>query len=264
MTKFQLIVFMAVVGIISACDNDIDVAPGYPTTIEKKSSIEIDRIVKQIEQSGLSTCMAIDQFGYPIIDIDNDNCIDAENWRFNAGYDEIEQLATEGFYNYGSFADVSDTSLIAITSISTHKGISYNEFKADYPDSLSPVWIASAAPQKHEQFEVRGTNLKILLSPNGVIGISGHWYTDITVPGSDNFDEDGAKNEILDETFEHNRRTITISNDTNWHTAKKVIVPIVRSGQIELHVCWALYPDTWEILVDSQTGEILSSIDISA
>jgi len=42
-----------------------------------------------------------------------------------------------------------------------------------------------------------------------------------------------------------------------------MIMPITRSNKIELRVCWALYPETWEVIIDSQSGEILSAIDIS-
>ncbi|MDA3878826.1 MAG: hypothetical protein PF436_00420 [Prolixibacteraceae bacterium] len=264
MRKFYIFIVLSITCFISACNDDIDVAPGYPTIIEKKSSIEIDRVISQIEQTEMASCIVIDQFGYPVMSFDNEYCIDTENWNFNADIEKIKELAMEGFSSYGAFMEVSDTSEISLTSVYNHEGASYDEFLEEYPDSMSPVWIVSTAIQRYKDLEVRGTDLRILLSPDHVIGISGHWYTNITIPENDNFDEEAAKGLLLDKTFEYSRKTIIIKRDTNWHNSKKIIVPIVQSGQIELHVCWALYPDSWEILVDSQTGDILSSINISA
>ncbi|MCF8362201.1 MAG: hypothetical protein K9G70_06210 [Prolixibacteraceae bacterium] len=261
--KLQLLIIIVISAFLTAsCSEDIEIAKGYPTTIEEASTIELNKILGQVEQTPMVNCVAVNNFGFLFFDYESDSCFDIDNWKNDSIENIIITRAEEAFTKYPHFFNFPEGSNPVINSITTENGIKYDDFYADYPDSLPPVWVATTKLQKYEDYEVRGTNLQVLLSPDEIIGISGHWYSDISIPGSDNFDEDGAKGLLLDKTFEHNRNTILIQNNTNWHKSKKIIVPIVRSEQIELHVCWALYPGTWEILVDSQTGDVLSSIKI--
>lgn len=263
--RLQLLITIVISTLlITSCDEDIEIAKGYPTTIEEASTIELNKILGQVEQTPMANCVAVNRFGFLFLDYDSETCFDIDHWKNDSIKDTILNRTHEAFSKYANFFNLSDEDAPVIKSISTHNGISYDDFFNDYPDSLPPVWITTTEVQKYQDYEVRGTNLQVLLSPDEIIGISGHWYSEISVPTTDNYSAEQAQDLLYNQTFTYNRTEILISDNTNWHTPKKVITPITRSGQLELHVCWALYPGTWEILVDSQSGEVLSSINFSA
>jgi hypothetical protein len=250
--------------ILVSCNEDIDIAKGYPTTIEEASTIELNKILGQVEQTPMANCVAVNRFGFLFLDYESETCFDIDNWKNDSIKDTILNRTREAFSKYANFFNLPEDDLPLIQSISTHNGISYDDFFKDYPDSLPPVWISTTEIQKYQDIEVRGTGLQVLLSPDEIIGISGHWHSEIIVPSTDNYSAEQSQELLYNQTFTYNRTEILISDNTNWHTPKKIITPITRSGELELHVCWALYPGTWEILVDTQSGEALSAINISA
>jgi Zn-dependent metalloprotease len=264
--RLQLLITIAISALlITSCNEDIEVAKGYPTTIEEVSTIDLNKILGQIEQTPMANCVTVSNFGFIFLDYESESCFDIDNWKNDSTENVILARTQKAFTKYANFLNLSEGSNPEIKSISTHNGIDYDNFFKEYPDSLPPVWIATTSPQKHEDYEIRGTNLQVMLSPDEIIGISGHWYSNINIPISDNYNVEQSQEMLINSSFTYSSSNeLLISDDTNWHTAKKVIVPIARSKQLELHVCWALYPDSWEILIDTQTGEVLSSIDISA
>jgi len=263
--RIQLfIIWVLSILIYTSCNEDIEVAKGYPTIIEETSTIELNKKLGQIEQTPMTNCVAVDRFGFVFFDYESESCFDIDNWKNDSAKNVIISRAQDAFTEYAQFLNLPEGSNPDIQSISTHDGVSYNSFFEDHPDSLPPVWVASTAVQKYKDYKVRGTSLQVMLSPDEVIGISGHWYSEISIPAIDNYSAEQAQDLLNNQTFTYSRTEILIAENTNWHHPQKLIVPITRSGQIELHVCWALYPGTWEILVDSQSGEVLSSINISA
>lgn len=264
MRKLQLIISALCFLLLVSCNEDIEVAKGYPTTIEEAGTIELNTILGQVEQTPMANCVAVNRFGFLFLDYDSESCFDIDYWKNDSIKDIILNRTQDAFSKYANFFNLSDEDAPVIKSISTHNGISFDDFFKDYPDSLPPVWITTTEVQIYQDYEVRGTSLQVLLSPDEIIGISGHWYSEISVPETDNYSADQAQDLLYNQTFTFNRTETLISYNTIWHTPEKVITPIIRSGQIEIHVCWALYPGTWEILVDAQSGEVLSSINISA
>ena len=259
-----LLGIMALLFIIACNKNNIEIDPNYPTIVTEISSSQANEILDKLANSPLSECMYIDTFGFPFFDIKNDTICINKNWRVNNSKEEITDRTNRALTDYAEFLNINNQHNIEIFSISTVSGIRYDQFKTLYPDSTPNAWLITTQAQKYNNIQVRGTYLQILLSPDDVIGIRGHWYDFIHIPEEENYKEDDAKKLLYNKTFKYKNTNFVPTESMIWYNSKKLILPVYHSSdQIELHVCWALYPSSWEIIVDCQTGEILQSVNIS-
>lgn len=261
MRTIDLIIVFVCLGIFTNCNNNEDTYPGYPTSIEELSEEERSSIIEEINATSLAGATYIDLFGYPILDIESDSSLDSLDWQFDITKAELELMMKEAIVEYDDFINCTDSSLVSATGIATPTGISYDAFFEDNPDSLPPMWVVTSNLQTYDDLTVIGTNLSVLCSPYGVIGLGGHWYNEITVPTTDIYSSTNAMNSIIGTTFTYSSENITPSENSTWQTPKKIILPINYFPTIELHVCWALYPDNWEFFIDSQTGEVLTFVN---
>lgn len=245
------------------CDNsEIVTDPRYPEKINPLSENQLNAILKDLEQTSFAMCVAIDTFGFPIVDSELDFCLMNDSVPYTNLLSKINEDAITAFIKYASFINSNNVDIVEIELVSTIDGIPHTNFIELYPDSVPPIWVVKTRLQYYEGMPVRGTSLAVWLSSSGVEGLSGKRYSKFFVPSSDNFDEVAVRNLLLNKSFSHGSSNIVISNVTTWHNSKKIIVPIRKSDKIELRVCLALYPKGWEILVDSHTGEVISSIKI--
>lgn len=256
------ILVITLVTCLLSCNDDLDIAPNYPTVIKELDTLAQQTLTVQISEAGLYDCTYIDNFGFPFI-YQLDSCIDFENWKLEMTTQELEQNMKNAVIEYGFFLNTRDSSLVDLKQITTSEGMDYDQFNSNYPDSIPPVWIISTHNQDYDGLEIRGTSLQFVFSPVGLISIIGQWYSDVLIPSTDNFTETLAKESILNTEFSYSSSELIANDETYWYTSKKLIIPVRESDEIELHVCWALYPETWEILVDTQTGDVISAIDIS-
>ena len=248
---------------MAACDqSDIVTDPKYPERINPLTANQLDAILNELGQTSFAMCVAIDTFGYPIIDSELDFCLMNDSMAYTTDLIQIEQTATTAFNEYAFFLNSNNIEVDEIELASTIDGTSYNDFMEVYPDSVPAIWVVKTQLQYFEGLPVRGTSLTVWLSSSGVEGLSGKRYSWFFVPANDNFDETAAKEMLLNKSFSHGNFDIIINSQTFWHDSKKIIVPIRKSEYIELRVCLAMYPQGWEILVDSHTGEVISSIKI--
>lgn len=261
--SFLIAAFLALVFTNACKNNDWVVDPNYPTTIEQLNTVEIDQIINVLEQTPMANCQSVDVFGFPFINLDNDLCIDAENWRYHSTKTALSDSTKKAIFTYGQLLNVSDTAGIQILSTLTPDDVTYDKFYAVKTDSAPPVWILTTQQQRYNNLTVRGTYLSVILAPDHIVGISGHWFDFIYIPNEDNFSDTEAQESLYNRTFDYNNRDITPNSEMTWHETRKVIMPVRRSNKIELRVCWALYPSTWEIIVDTQTGEVITKVDIS-
>lgn len=249
---------------ITGCNNsDLSVDPNYPTIIEELNDREIDQLIGELDQSPMALCQSVDVFGFPFANLDDTLCIDENNWRYYATIDQLKKNTKIAVSDYGHLLNVTDTSKIKILSIVTPDGKTYEKFYATETDSAPPVWIITTNQQYYNDLIVRGSNLSIILASDHVVSIGGHWYDYIYIPDFDNYSEIDAKESLFNRTIEDGSNEIIPTSEMTWHYSKKIIVPIRRSNKIELRVCWAMYPSTWEIMVDTQTGEIITKLDVS-
>ena len=246
------------------CKEDPEVDPNYPTVVEQLEDSDINQIVYDLQQSPMVFCQTVDQYGFPSISFDDTLCINEESWIYNATTKELIDSAKSAIFRYGNFLNVIDTSKIEFLSIISNDNVTFEKFYKEPNDSGPPAWILTTRSQVYDGYEVSGTNLKIILAPDHIAGIGGHWYTNIYVPTTDNYSEEAAKESLINRTFTYSRNEIIPTNDMTWHETKKVIIPVRRADTIELRVCWALHPSTWEIAVDTQNGEVITCVDISS
>ena len=263
MIKNSQIVTILILIFFFGCNSENEIIdPNYPTVIEELSDLEIEQIISQLEQTPLINCQSIDSYGFPIIDTDDTLCIDEDEWKADTSSTVIKEMAKQAFSDYASFLNITDTSEYQIKAITTSEGMTYSKFRSKYTDSLPPAWFVSTAIQEYEGIEVRGTTLQVLLSPDEAIGIRGHWYDDIYIPEEDVYSKEDAKELIYNTLYEYSGSEIIPTESSTWHTSKKIIVPVRESNYIEIRVCWAIYPDSWEFLIDSQTGDVISYLDV--
>lgn len=247
--------------IITSCISEDSIDPNYPTTINAITETDYNQLVGQLTKTPLSACTAIDTFGFLVPIVENELCIDKE-WRANFSKLELEQIAKKTIHEYGQYLGLTDSSQFQTQTISTNNKIDFQSLKTLYPDSFPHVWIVNSKQQVLNGLKVRGTTLSIVISPYGVISAGGKWYSTIYVPETDIVDEDSAKAILNRQILEYSNTKLTINNSTYWNKTEKIILPISKRGKKEFRVCWALRPENWEVLIDSQTGERISTINI--
>lgn len=259
--KSVLIVIITITTLSCNTDNHFS-DPQYPTRINELNENELNNILAQVEKTPLSHCISIDYYGYLMIDQSLEQCIYPE-WQINLTENEIKDLCTREIFNYASFLNLNDDEKFSFRSIKTTNGMSYADFNEQYPDSVPNYWIVTTNEQVYNSLPVRSTYIKLLLSQNQLIGIGSQWYQSIYFPGTEGYTEDEAKELLMGKTFTQNQNTITIDENTNWHTTKEIIQPVRRSKSIELHICYVLCPENREITFDKYTGEIITQVVIN-
>lgn len=252
------------VSLLYSCNEDIAIDPFYPTTIKALDSVSYAKQLDFLGTTNLFSCNAIDTFGILVIDTKFDSCID-ETWRNQMTKEELFVKAKESLISIGSFLNLNDSSQLNVKSINTLTKIGFDSFKESYPDSFPNAWILQGQPQIYEGLEIRSAPLTFLISPNEVVGISGWWYNDIYIPSTDAFSEEDAKFLLMNKELTNNNTNLILDEYTSWKTSKKYIFPLrISDNSIELRVCWALYPSTWEIIIDTQTGKTITYVNINS
>jgi hypothetical protein len=248
--------------IISGCKKDETGDPNYPTTIMWASNEKVDQISVRLSGSPLYECTSIDSFGFCIVSLKNEWCgrFDSVYVRYSKG--EIERLFFQSVSDYRDMLNLNDTSGIKINSIKNLKGVDYDVFNKAYPDSVPQGWIVTSNLQRIGDYEIPGTELKMLISFDQVRSIGGKRYSQLYIPANDVFSEDSAKSTLLNTELIYKTSKIKPTLNTYWYKSEKIVFPIIKSDRIELRFCWALYPGSWQVMVDTQTGEVLSSINI--
>ena len=265
MRKSLAFVGLSVLLLMVGCNkNNWETDPDYPTIIEEMDKTGINQIAGELGLSPMADCQSVDDFGFPLIDLDDSLCIDTDNWIYYATSKELADSAQAAIFRYSHLLNVADTSEIQISSIISTDQTSYEAFYEEPNDSGPPAWIVTTRPQQYNNLEIYGSSLKVVLAPDHIAGIAGHWFDKIYIPASDNLSEAEAKESLYNRTFTYKSRyEIIPTSGMTWHESKRVIIPVRRSNTIELRLCWALYPSTWEITVDTQTGEVITKVDIS-
>jgi hypothetical protein len=249
-----------------ACDQDGSIDPNYPTTIEELTSAELDQQLSLLNNTPLAEYTSIDYFGFPSFRDGTDDSIKAMTTGMEVSEETLVEMTRQAMLDYGTFLNASDPSKLQVRNISTINNLRYDQFFAQYPDSLPSVWKVTTFQQNYDGYEVRGTSLNFLFSTDGLIALSGRWYHNIYLPDSMVFNEEAAKQSITGKTLTYNNKKFVPDEDTYWHSSKLIILPLRLNRKIkkqltdiiELRFCWALYPEGWEVLVDTQTGEKLS------
>ncbi|MBN2807407.1 MAG: hypothetical protein JXR22_12190 [Prolixibacteraceae bacterium] len=251
---------------LTTCDQKETFDPRYPTTIEELTNSELDQLLNLLNKTPLAKYTSIDYFGFASFRDGTDDSIKAMTTGIDVSEETLTEMTRQALLDYGTFLNASDPSKLQIRTISTITNLQYEQFTSQYPDSLPAAWRITTFQQYYEGYEVRGSSLNFIFSSEGLIALSGHWYHDIYLPDSLVYSEEAAKQSMIGKTLTYQNKTFIPKEDTYWHNSKLVILPLRLNklvkrhltDTIELRFCWALYPEGWEILVDTQTGEKLS------
>ncbi|HNW51834.1 MAG TPA: hypothetical protein PKH79_12180 [Prolixibacteraceae bacterium] len=257
---FYLILFPFL--LVAACTKEEAADPNYPTTIERASSGEIDQLIARLSKTPLSDCTAVDSFGFCLVNPKLKDCGKFDTVYVYYTQKAIENLFYQSILEYRDLLNVSDTAGITVRSITDIKGVSYDEFYKTYPDSVPKDWVVTSNLQTLNGFEIPKTEIKMLISFDQVRSIGGKRYHELYVPATDIFSEESAKASLLDVELTDGNYTLTPTQNTYWYPSEKIVFPIVNANRIELRICWSLYPVNWQVVVDTQTGEVLSAVDV--
>jgi hypothetical protein len=263
MKSVYLALFVLIAFFIASCDSEeVNSDPNYPTTINALTTEAIDQILVDLGNTPLH-CTSVDTFGHCYITLKSGSCKDLDSNYIDYSYEEIADSFYETILNYGDFINESDTTGIRISSIRNLKGMDFEKFITTYPDSATQGWIVTSNKQTFNGYEIPGTEIKLLIDFDRVRAIEGKRYKELYLPLADIYNETLAKQQLFGKEYTSGSKTMTIDEETYWYKAEKIIFPITKSDKIELRVCWALHPEDWLIIVDSQTGEILTSVNLS-
>jgi hypothetical protein len=259
------IIFIAVF-LIVGCEKDEPGDPNYPTMIEGASEEVINEIATRLSGSALFNCTSIDTFGFCFITSSFESCEinDSVHKCPTLNVDDVVDLFTNAMSNYSDLLNLDNPSEIKAIEIKTTEGKSFADFKEEFPDSTPENILVFSNLQYYNGIQVSGTTIDALIHQGEVISVGGRRFNDIYLPQTDIYNEEKAKELLYNQTFTYNSTKIKPVKETYFYDSKKIIMPVLRDDKIELHLCWALYPSTWEIIVDSQTGEVISSVNIKS
>jgi hypothetical protein len=256
------IFIVLIAALVSCSKEDENADPNYPTTINALTSAEIDQLFADLSGTPFYQCTSVDTFGHCYITLKNRDCGKFDSIDVIYSANELSKLFFETILDYGTFLNVTDTSGIRIASIQNLNGMDFEKFTATYPDSTTPGWIISSNRQVIKGHEIPGTEIKVLIYFDQVRSIEGKRYSDLYIPLSDAYTEIQAQESILNKEFTYIGTTLKVTESTYWNKSEKIIFPTTKSGKIELRVCWALYPESWQVIVDTQTGKALTSVNL--
>jgi Zn-dependent metalloprotease len=248
-----------------SCDKDNDTDPFYPTLVGAKSDDEIQGLYNQVKKNRIYNCTLLDDFGHFRLNLkDKTSCV--YNTTGKASYSDLQldSMVKATLSDLNTFYEIDNASQLNVDLIRTLKGESYETFRTAYPDSFPPVWKIVYQPQIMNNLVVRGTIIEAFVDSAGVFAVSGNWFRNIYFPAEDKIDAEKAKSSLLNRKLTYKTYTLSINNETQWRSADRVVVPVYRSGKIEIRICHALYTGNWEIIVDSQSGEVLSTVNLDA
>ena len=248
--------------IITGCKKVESGDPNYPTTITSISSEKIKQILIRLSGTPLYECSSVDSFGFCYVNLKNKDCGKFDTVYVHYSKEEIIDLFYQSILEYKDLLNVTDTIGIKISSILNLEGMEYSVFYKTYPDSIPQGWIVTSNLQKIGGFEIPKTEIKMVIQFDKVRSIGGMRYSQLYVPATDVYTEDLARSSLLNVEMTDGSYTLKPSTNTYWYPSQKIVFPIILSDKIELRICWSLFPGNWQVVVDTQTGEVLSSINV--
>lgn len=248
--------------IVSCTKEEETSDPNYPTTISKLSTEDYNQLLIDLSETSLYQCTSIDSFGHCYVSLKNDECGVFDSIYVDYTLEELTQIFYESILKYGNFINTSDTAGIKISSVKNHKSLDFESFNEANPDSATEGWIITSSLQTLNGYSIPGTEIKVDVFFDQIRSIEGKRYTNLYLPATDVYSEAQAKEILMDNEYTYSSSTIKITETTSWYDSQKIIFPITKAETIELRVCWALHPENWLIVVDTQTGEVLTSVEL--
>jgi hypothetical protein len=265
MKRIVTILILCTIILSIGCNEDVTGESNYPTVFKKLNEEEIENRFDLFYDTPLYGCALLNDYGFFSFNL-NDKTLCSIKDSVESAFtpEELVEMAKNSAIRYSELCGIYDTSLMKLQSITTLKDVTYDSFKKSFPDSFPNAWKITFQMQYMEGMEIRGTTVTMVIDTANVIAFDGNWYSKINIPDSDKISEKEAQELLFNKKLTYRNITFTPNSETLWRQSKKIIVPVNRSGQVEIHVCWALFTGSWEIIIDTQTGEQLSAIELSS
>lgn len=236
--------------------------PNYPTIIKDIDNAQLDDLYNTLLDIDLYNCTTLDYQGRLIQYLNDDLCEVNDTTPASYSQSDILLLTKTLVAQNVELFGVADTSEMEVISIVADNGIRYeNYFTAD-SIVAPPYWTVTYDRQIIDNLDVIGTELKFTIDAEGIKAASGKWYSNIYVPLTDVIREIDAQEMLYNYTLTYGRTSYTPQENSTWFEANKLIFPVYQSGQLIFHVCWAIHPENWEVIIDTQDGQILSTVNI--
>lgn len=234
----------------------------YPTIVNDLTESKLNELYNLLYNINLYNCSILDNQGRLIQYFNDDLCNLNDSIPSPYSKQEIllytKTLAAQNKELFG----VSDTSEMQVLSIIANNGTRYeNYFTAD-SIIAPPYWNVTYDRQEIDNLDVIGTELKFTIDADGIKGASGKWYPNVYIPLADAVKESDAQKSLYENPLNYRGTSFTPLENSTWFESEKIILPVYQSGQLKFHVCWALHPESWEVMVDTQDGQIITSVNI--
>ena len=259
----KIIYLVILFAIFTACDSASQYTDkNYPTILDDLTNEQLDVLYDRAYNIGLYGCTAFDYQGRLIQYLNDELCERNDSTPANFTRLEMVQMVKQTVAQNEMIFGVADTSELELTSVRSNTGIRYeNYFTAD--TIIAPeYWRLVFDRQKIENIEVFGTQLQFIIDADGIVSASGKWYQNIYIPETDIISELDAQESLYGLELVYDRTRFTPQENSTWFAAKRIIFPVYQSGQLIFHVCWAIHPESWEVIIDTQDGQILSTVNI--
>lgn len=240
-------------------EDDLDFGPvetGYPSTYQLLSNSVLNQYKNEYgaaNHPGLYT--SIDTFGFISSNVQTE--YNLEKYKFGViSQNRAKSRAKKFLQENSKFTGVTDTLLLKFYRAEGMK-------RYEQPDFCH--WNVVIENQRFNGLEVEDTRISLHLDSLGVYRAGGHWYPEIIIPSNDNLSYEMAKTRIDGLKLSTGswsgpiNHTIGVSTEYQEPAERKVIYPLQLKNRIELRVAWQLYPEMWRVLVDTSTGEIIST-----
>ncbi|HPC35390.1 MAG TPA: hypothetical protein P5268_00845 [Candidatus Marinimicrobia bacterium] len=134
----------------------------------------------------------------------------------------------------------------------------------------STEWKLRFSSQIYKGYEIKYSEITILLYGDGVRLIYGSWYKDIYIPERNNYSIDEAKKKIIGQSIiwygtGGEPYEFIVSPESISEPIEKVIFPLEQDTSLEFRIVWKI-PILfggfvgWHIYFDTTTGEIVAII----
>ena len=237
----------------------------YPTTIRPIEPSKLAELRQRFEElNGPQVCFELDEYGFlkfaycsgrPVL-----RAVLSEDSEVSVSKAKRMLLANK------EFTGLADTAALAVIGFNDMPGCIRCDGSAG--DIRTIKRGIDFERQVYLGLEVLESRYTVILDSIGVMEMVGHWYDNITVPISDKWSENRARQSLAGKAIiwyglGGDKNTFVVTPEDLLNRSRKVILQHRVGGNIELRVAWEIPVGKgflkWNIYVDTTTGEELET-----
>ena len=226
----------------------------YPVSIPAIS--EYERLSLQeafMRINNYQFCSTLDKFGFLKRDKTCNVRFNYWAWITDPGF--IIPMAARAVIHNAEFTHVYDSTQLRV------KGLRYIALPNGYYQVLFEE-------QRHRGIKVNFTEIKVDFQCDSVFAITGGWFKEIPVPSKPRYSVDEVRNYLIGKTVRDYTALLEITRETFASDTcfTEEVYPLFMDYEIEFRIIYRIklhqgsdFAENWEILIDSQNLEILST-----